>query len=243
MNFQNNKIEDNLDKVNLLIKQKDYQTALLILEEIINADEKNAKAFFLIGNIFHLKGEVGKAIKAFNKSLELDPKNTDTAISLSVLYNDIGKYEEAQKVFEKANESVKMENHGLKDPHINKKFSLKHLELAEMYESYTRYEEALIEYNKASALEPDNIQIKIKTSKVLAKKGLVLRAIEELKKIKREYPNNLDTRVALGLMYHSTGNIVDAQNEWQSVLLKDHSHNEAKMYLNLSANVEETRLM
>ena len=34
------------------------------------------------------------------------PKHTDAAICLSVLFNDIGKYDEAKKVFEQANQSI-----------------------------------------------------------------------------------------------------------------------------------------
>lgn len=73
----------------------EYKKAQLLLNEIIESDDRNVDAFFLLANIFHINGEIGKAEKAFNKVLSINPEHTDAAISLSVLYNDIGKYEDA----------------------------------------------------------------------------------------------------------------------------------------------------
>jgi tetratricopeptide (TPR) repeat protein len=117
----------------------EYKKAQVVLSEIIEADDNNVEAFFLLANIFHINGEIGKAIKAFNKVLMLNPEHTDAAISLSVLYNDIGQYEEARKIFETANERVKGKTKGaglLEDVHINKKFASKHYEIADLYLSY-----------------------------------------------------------------------------------------------------------
>jgi Tfp pilus assembly protein PilF len=116
--------------------KQEYKKAQVVLNEIIESDDKNIDALFLMANIFHINGEIGKAIKAFTKVLTLNPEHTDSAISLSVLYNDIGQYEEARKVFEKANERVKSKGAGaglMEDAHINKKFSSKHFELADLY--------------------------------------------------------------------------------------------------------------
>ena len=155
-------------------------------EEALEINPESTDAYFFIGNIFHIKGQLGKAVKAFNKVVELDPNHTDAAISLSVILNDIGKYEQAKDIFEKANEKVKKESTGVQDPHINKKFAQKHYEIAEMYFSYNRYDESLFEYNKASKLDPENLEASIKIAKVYSKKGYVSKAIEVLRKLKSE---------------------------------------------------------
>lgn len=220
----------------------EYKKALMVFNEVIEANGNNTEAYFYLANIFHISGEVGKAIKAFTKVLELDPNHTDASISLSVLLNDIGKYEEAKKIFEKANAHVKNVNSGVEDPHINRKFSLKHYELAEQYFAYNRLDEALFEYNKASGLDPENLEIRIKMAKVYAKKGFSSKAFDELKKLKNEYPGHLPARLALGLMYYGNGNIIEAQTEWQAILAKDPMHTEAKMYLELSKSATETNI-
>lgn len=220
----------------------EYKKALMIFNEIIESDSQSTEAYFYAANIFHISGEIGKAIKAFTKVLELDPNHTDASISLSVLLNDIGKYEEAKRIFDKANQHVKNNSLGVSDPHINKKFSHKHFELAEQYFAYNRFDEAIFEYNKAAGLDPENLDLRIKIAKVFAKKGFVSKAFDELKKLKNEYPGFLAARLALGLLYFGNGNILEAQTEWQSILMKDPNHDEAKMYLELSKTATETSL-
>jgi tetratricopeptide (TPR) repeat protein len=216
--------------------------ALLMFEDVIAMNPNNTEAYFYLGNIFHIQGQLGKAIKAFNKVLDLDASHTDASISLSVILNDIGHYEEAQNIFDKANKYVKQESKGIDDPHLNKKFSLKHYEIGEMYFSYNRYDEALFEYNKAIGLDPDNLEIRIKVAKVYSKKGYISKSFDELKKLKMEYPGYIPARIALGLLYYGNGNIIEAQSEWQNALSKDPSNSELTMYLNLSKGATETSL-
>ncbi len=225
--------------------KQEYKKAQVVLNEIIESDDKNIDALFLVANIFHINGEIGKAIKAFTKVLTLNPEHTDSAISLSVLYNDIGQYEEARKVFEKANERVKSKGAGtglMEDTHINKKYSSKHFELADLYLSYNRYDEALFEFNKVVALDPTNLEAKIKIAKVYAKKGFIAKAIEELRTLKNEEPNYAPARIALGVIHYGNGNVLEAQAEWEKVILKDPFNQEASMYLNLSKTATETNL-
>tara|TARA_Y100000385_G_C13005287_1_gene599134 strand:- start:155 stop:883 length:729 start_codon:yes stop_codon:yes gene_type:complete len=225
-----------------LFQKNQFKKSLHSLEEVIELNPKNADAYFIMGNIFHIKGQLGKAIKAFNKVLEIDENHTDASISLSVILNDIGKYEQAKEVFEKANNHVKKESKGIDDPHINKKFSAKHYEIAEMYFSYNRYEEALFEYNKAAALDLENLEIRIKVAKVYSKKGYISKAFEELRRLKTEQPAYIPARVALGLLHYGSGNILEAQTEWQNALSKDPANDELQMYLGLSHSATETNL-
>jgi tetratricopeptide (TPR) repeat protein len=223
--------------------RQDYKKAQIVLSDIVESDDKNVEAFFLLANIFHINGEIGKAIKAFNKVLLLSPEHTDAAISLSVLYNDIGQYDEAKKVFETASERVKGKNKGkglLEDKHINKKFASKHFEIAEMYFSYNRYDEALFEYNKVISLDPEDLVARIKIAKTYAKKGFIAKAIEELRSLKNQEPGYAPARISLGVIHYGNGNVLEAQAEWKKVLLKDPFHSEASMYLNLSKTATET---
>lgn len=224
-------------------EKQEYKRAHLVLNEIIESDDKNVEALFLMANIFHINGEIGKAIKAFTKVLTLNPEHTDAAISLSVLYNDIGQYEEARKVFEKANDRVKAKGKGaglMEDKHINKKFASKHFELADLYLSYNRYDEALFEFNKVVSLDTENLEARIKIAKVYAKKGFIAKAIEELRSLKNEEPNYAPARIALGVLHYGNGNVLEAQTEWEKVLLKDPYNQEANMYINLSKTATET---
>ncbi len=225
--------------------KQEYKKAQVVLSEIIESDDRNVDALFLLANIFHINGEIGKAIKAFTKVLNLNPEHTDAAISLSVLYNDIGQYEDAKKVFDTANERVKGKNKGsglMEDKHINKKFASKHYEIADLYLSYNRYDEALFEFNKVIGLDPENLEARIKIAKVYAKKGFIAKAIEELRNLKNEEPAYAPARIALGVIHYGNGNVLEAQAEWEKVLIKDPFHAEASMYMNLSKTATETRI-
>lgn len=241
--MENVKLSDLLKKAKEAFQKNDLKTASLFLNEIIEQNPNATEAFFYLANVFHVRGELGKAIKAFSRVLELDPHHTDAAISLSVIYNDIGKYEEAKAIFEKANNQVKnTQQQGVSDPHLNKKFSLKHYEIAEMYASYGRIDEALFEYNKAATLDPDNLEIRIKVAKAYTKKGFTSKAFEELKRLKNEQPGYMPARIAMGLLYYGNGNIIEAQSEWQNVLSREPNHPEAMMYINLSRSATETTI-
>jgi tetratricopeptide (TPR) repeat protein len=239
--LENLKLNDLLKKAKESFQKNDLKTASLFLNEIIDQNPNATEAYFYLANVFHVRGELGKAIKGFQRVLELDPNHTDAAISLSVIYNDIGKYEEAKAIFEKANNQVKnTQSAGVGDPHLNKKFSLKHYEIAEMYVSYGRCDEALFEYNKAIALDPDNLEIRIKIAKTYTKKGYSSKAFDELRRLKNENPGYMPARIALGLLYYGNGNIIEAQAEWQNVLSREPNHPEASMYVNLSRTATET---
>lgn len=241
--MENVKLNDLLKKAKEAFQKNDLKTASLFLNEVIDQNPNATEAYFYLANVFHVRGELGKAIKGFQRVLELDPNHTDAAISLSVIYNDIGKYEEAKAIFEKANNQVKnTQSAGVADPHLNKKFSLKHYELAEMYVSYGRCDEALFEYNKAIALDTDNLEIRIKVAKTYTKKGFTSKAFDELRRLKNENPGYMPARIALGLLYYGNGNIIEAQAEWQNVLSREPNHPEAMMYVNLSRSATETTI-
>lgn len=93
-----------------LFNKNSLSKAMKLFEEVIDINPKASDAYFYMGNIFHIKGQLGKAVKAFNKVLEINPSHTDASISLSVILNDIGKYEEAKSIFENANKQVKKKN-------------------------------------------------------------------------------------------------------------------------------------
>lgn len=192
----------------------------------------NADFYYLRGVLRSYQGKLGQSIEDLKTALSYDPKHTDAAVCLSVILNDIGKYDEAKKVFEQANQSVFMKQLG-EDEQIDRRFAVKHFELGDMYFRYRRFDESIEEYNKAIILDPTAIPIHIRRAKAFAKKGFITRAIQELQQLKIQYPYELTIRIQLGLLHYSQGNILDAGLEWESVLEADPRHREAMGYLEL----------
>lgn len=225
--------------------KREYKKAHHVFSMVVEKNPKSSTSFFYLANIFNMNGEIGKAIKAFSKVLSIDPNHTDASISLSILYNDIGRYDDAKKIFNTANQRVRgnVTDRGIEEAHINKKFSFKHYEIAEMYMLYNRFDEALFEYNKCVALDSENLEARIKIGKVYAKKGFKSKAHDELRRLKNEHPSYIPARIALGVFHYGNGNVLEAQSEWKKVISQDPQNSEAAMYLNLSSTATETKIV
>jgi tetratricopeptide (TPR) repeat protein len=216
-----------------LLLRREFASAEALLKGWMKNSAQSAEPHYWAGVTAHLQGRLGPAIQELKKALELNPKHTDAAVCLSVLYNDLGRYDEAKQVFEQANQSIVHKRSG-DDLEIDRKFAVKHLELADLYVRYRRYDEAIEEYGKAIALDPTDLEIRIRRSKAYAKKGFVTRALQDLQSLRNEHPKFVAARLQLGLLHFSQGNVLDAELEWEAVLQIAPGHREAKSYLEMA---------
>ncbi|NDG85691.1 MAG: tetratricopeptide repeat protein [Proteobacteria bacterium] len=214
------------------IQQKKYKAAEEQLVRALTVEPDNADFYYLRGLLRSYQGRLVDSIEDLKRALVMEPKHTDAAVCLSIILNDIGRYDEAKKVFEQANQSVFLKQIG-DDLQIDRRFAVKHFEMGDLYFRYRRFDEAIEEYNKAILLDPQSIDMRIKRAKAFAKKGFITRAIQDLQQLKQERPTDLAVRVQLGLLHYSQGNVLDAELEWESVLELDPVHREAIAYLEL----------
>lgn len=226
------------------IHKRDFSEAESMIKTWLEMDPENPEPIYLRGVSEYLQGKVGPAIESLKKVLAIDPKHTDAAVCLSVLYNDLGKYDEAKNTFQLANQSVAQrkdmsQRPGTLSSTIDQKFSIKHLELADMYFRYRRYDEAIEEYTRAIMLDPRSNEAKIRRAKAYARKGFISRAHQDLLALKNEEPDYIAVRIQLGLLYFSQKNLVDAELEWEEVLQLEPKNVEAKAYLEMC---KKTRL-
>jgi tetratricopeptide (TPR) repeat protein len=215
------------------LNKREFPQAEALIQAKLKGDPQSADAHYLLGVAHYFQGKIPETIECFRKALTIDPRHTDAAICLSVLFNDIGRYDDAKRVFETANHSVAFKKES-GDQAINKKFAVKHLELADLYFRYRRYDEAIDEYTKATLLDSSHLEIRIRRAKAYAKKGFVARAIQELQQLKSENSRFLPARIQLGLLCYSQGNILDAELEWEGVLESDPRNKEAIAYLEMA---------
>ncbi len=227
-------------RIQALLSQRKWQEAEALALARSQQEPGSADAHYLLGVSHYFQGKLGPTITSLKKALQLDPRHTDAAICLSVLLNDIGRYDDAQGVFQQANQSVA---HPLSrvETVIDRKFAVKHLELADLYFRYRRYDEAIDEYSKAASLDPTTLDIRIRRAKAYSRKGFVTRAIQELTQLKNENPSFLPAKIQLGLLHYSQGNILDAEIEWESVLSSSPNHAEALSYLEMSRESQRRR--
>lgn len=230
-----NSVETTDTRIQNLINSGEIDSATRLIEDRISKDDSDPDAHYLLGVCRYLKGNLGECIESLKKSLSLNPHHTDAAICLSVVYNDVGRYDEAKKIFGQANKSISSGTAG-QDRGIDAKFAVKHLELADLYFRYRRYDEAIEEYGKAALLDPHTLDIRIRRAKAFAKKGYISRAVQELQSLKSENSSYLPGRIQLGLLHYSQGNVLDAELEWEEVLNFDPENREASSYLEMARN-------
>lgn len=228
----------NEQRIQELIRRKQFQGAEDLLQKQVRGNPEDADAHYLLGVVNYFRGQVGPTIQHLRKALEIDPKHTDSAICLSVLLNDLGKYDDAKVVFEKANHSVAHKREGVVSG-VDQKFAVKHLEIGDLYFRYRRYEEAIEEYTKAAILNPQHLDTRIRRAKAYARKGFVSRALQDLQSLKHEHPDFAPAMIQLGLLHYSQGNMIDAELEWEEVLRVHPAHREAGAYLQMAREARQ----
>jgi tetratricopeptide (TPR) repeat protein len=216
-----------------LISGHKFDEAEAAIRSRLSKAPSSADSHYLLGVMYYFKGDLRETVRSLRESLRLEPRHTDAAICLSVLLNDIGRYDEAKNVFEVANRSVATKRMG-DDFEVDHKFAVKHLEIADLYFRYRRYDEAIEEYTKAAALDPFTLDIRIRLAKAYAKKGFVTRAIQELQQLKAENPRYIPARLQLGLFHYSQKNVLEAELEWESVLSVEPGNREALSYIEMA---------
>ncbi len=232
-----------LDDAKRLLASGHWAAAKDVLLDMDSGGKATAEVQYILGTIFHRENHLSEAVERFKRALQIDPHFTDAAISLSVIYNDTGHYQEGKKVFEQAEKAAHRKT-GSPSPSIvlSKEISSKHLELGNLYRSLQRFDEAANEFLKASRVDPENVDARILLSKTHGQRGQMHLAQEELESLVREKPDNVSARVHLALLYHALGNTVDAQIELQEALLKDPSNRQVKMYLDMTRNATESTI-
>ena len=228
-----------------LYKSKKFRHALLEFEDYCMLHPKSDKGHFYIGLIHHELGNLAKAIDSFKKVLKLNPDHTEASISLSVIYNDIGNYSEAGRIFQETSNKVKKNQQdldGIQDPHINQKIATKHYQLSKLYEQYNRFHEALFEIEKAIKLDQKLLIYQIAKAKLYIQLNLHGKAKELFMQLKSDHPTNVDIKIAFGELCYSQGHIVEAINEWNCALELNPKNTQARTYLDLSRNANTLSL-
>lgn len=223
------------------IKQKNFVEAEKELFLSLKINPQSHEALFLLGNLYHDEGKFDRAIAAYKKALLLKPNYTDAALSLSILYNDLGHYEEGRLIFNRSKKQVSFEAE-VHDSYLNEKLCHKHLELGELYELYHRFTEAQHEYQKALALTPNDPQITLKLAKLFEKQDKGPLAVKLLQGLLNKEPKFTPALIRLGLIYYMQEQMIEAVGEWEKALDIEPNHPEALMYIEMAEKATMTKI-
>ena len=244
MNYnQTDKIDNNFNELLDIARENfiegRYTQAEPILQQVLLKNNKEPEIFQMLATIYYHRGKFNKAIKTFKRALEVDPSYTDASVGLSIILNDLGRYEEGQDVFETA-QKVLEEKKKKGDPFIDKLLTQKHEELGDIYFDNKRYKEAVEEFSKARQLSETKIDINLKMIDALIKDERPFDAVRELRQMIADYPECFMARQKLGQLYYDAGRVIDAIETWESILLHDPNNALAKTSLKLASEAKLT---
>ena len=207
-----------------------YAEAETLLQQVLLRDNRNPEVFQMLATIYYDKGKFNKAVRTFKRALEIDPSYTDASVGLSIILNDIGRYEEGKEVFAEA-QAILDKDKTKDDPFIDDMIGRKHDELGDLYFENKRFDEALEQYYKARILLDDKTPLALKVVSTYLELDQSKKAQKELLTTIEQYPHFLEGRLMLGRMYFDEGKTISAVEMWESVLLRDPDNSEARRYL------------
>ena len=203
-----------------------------------------ADLYAMLGAINYQKGRLLDALGYFEEALRLNPAYTEAALNLAVTYNDLGKYDESKRVYQRmlANRKSAVSGPANVDLFIKGKLANMHAEVGMAYEQAGLHDEAAQEYRRALALCPNFVDIRIRLGVSLRSAGNPSAAEREFAKAKKEHPNLMTPRLQLGMTHYTAGRRSDAAREWRDVLAMEPENKFAKLYLRLVTSPDMRRL-
>ncbi len=230
-----------IDEARVAFIEGDYKTAEPLLNQPTLINSRNTEVFQMLATIYYDQGKFNKAIKTFKRALEIDPGYTDAAVGLSIILNDIGRYDEAKKIFDEAKALLDSKKQST-EPNINEKFASKHAELADLYLQHKRYDESIEQYMKAQNLSTKKADYAVRISECYVQAGQKDNAIKELKSLLHSDPKLVVPRLKLGLIFYNSHHIAEAVDQWENILRYEPNNQEALRYLKMAQAAGVTTL-
>lgn len=226
-------VDEMMDEARRAFMRGDDRSAEPLLQQLLLSNGRSPEVHQMLATISYNQGKFSKAIQLFKRALEIDPTYTDASVGLSIILNDLGKYDEGKKVFVEARERLE-KSKGRPDPWVDEKLASKHEELADLYSQYKRHNEALEQLLKAQKLSSRKAEISLRIVDAHVQLGHHDRAVKDLRHLIREYPHLVSAKIKLGLVLYNSNNIADAVEQWENVLVRDPENPEALRYLRMA---------
>ena len=207
------------------------------LEIVKDSPQRFPDVYNKLGVIAYQKDLLDKAALYFEKALSINPAYTEAALNLSIVYNDLGRYDEARSLFERLFKSTYPSSR-TKDLFIEGRLANEHARLGDQYYDLGRYKEAIGEYKKALRLCPRFVDILLRLAITLRDYGDLENAVRTLLKAIRINPSYPPVYVHLGIIYYMKGFVDMAIQEWRKAIEIDPENKNARIYLTFASKAE-----
>ena len=191
-----------------------------------------ADVHYMIGVMYHRKGDVSEAGQSLREALRLNPSYSEALLALANVYESQGDFERSREIAERAGTVARSEKDVI-DATTRGKLANLQAALGDAYRDVGELREAIEAYRKALDRCPNFPDIRNRLGIALRDAGLPDRAIAEFRRVRRSHPEFCDATVQLGVTLYSLGRTEEAAQEWESVLAEHPERDDARMYLRM----------
>lgn len=212
-------------------ERREFDKAEPLLRGIVGQVERFADVHNMLGVMAHERRDYNEAEACFNRALEINPSYTEASLNLAVTYNDLGRFDMARAIHERATNAQRRAD-GV-DPFVKGKIANMHAEVAQAYVDVRLLHEAIPELEKAVGLCPHFADLRWRLGNLYKEVGDVARARVQFEAAKAANPRYANARVALAVLMIAASERQQAEQELQEVLAVDPGHKTAQMYMRM----------
>lgn len=210
----------------------DADAALDHLERLLPACRGWADVHYMIGMAHERRGDLEAAARSLEEALRINPGYAEALVALASVYEAQGDFARSEALAERTEPALPAGDERL-DPTTLGKLANLHAAVGDAYREVGEWREAIAAYRKAVDRCPGFHDIRLRLAATLREAGYPDQSIRELERVRRAHPHLLDAAVQLGLTWFSLGRADRAVAEWNAVLERDPSRDDARMYLRL----------
>jgi len=182
---------------------------------------------------FYNQRETSKAIQAYQKVLEVDPKYIEAHNNLGILYQEMGDWEKARKAYQSALEI---------NPHYEKAL----INLGILHYLQGHYEDSVDVFQRALAVNPQNVEGHINLGVLFKKRGQLDQSMESFQRALALNPLRGEIHYSLGLVYEQAQKTRLAVEHYQAFIhLSAKTHpalvREVRQHVNRLRSAEKER--
>src|SRR5690349_9514113 len=111
--------------------RSEYDKAEYLLRQVVGKTDRYADVYNMLGVIAYSRGDFKDAETSFERAVQLNPNYTEALLNLMVAYNDLGRYDDARKIYSKVRKVGNLG--GEADPYAKGKIANMHADLSQAY--------------------------------------------------------------------------------------------------------------
>ncbi|SME89869.1 tetratricopeptide repeat protein [Pseudobacteriovorax antillogorgiicola] len=207
------KLREIQEKVSIYLSVNRFGAAEKLLHESIEELGALSNLHNLLGLTFHRQSKFGLAIQQFQKALELNPKFIEAGLNLTILYCDLGLYQQGEQQYQNLNQTFASGSRQLPSLFLGRLANL-HCQTAEYYEKAGLRVEAIKEYEKALSIFPSMPDKIYSLASLEYEVGHLEKAKARLREFSGKFAPNTNVYNLLGLIHYREGDYTNAHNYW-----------------------------